>query len=268
MSDLLTEIIDCKRARLAAAREIVSDAVIYRQALTRRETAPPHFFTKAMNTEGLNIIGEFKRRSPSKGVIRDKAEPADFARKYQNGGAKAVSVLTEQDHFTGSLDDLLAVRMAVSLPLLRKDFIFDTYQVYESAAAGADALLLIVAALDDAKLESLRRVTEDELNMDALVEVHTLEELNTAVDSGAKLIGVNNRDLRTFQVSLHTSEQVAAQAPNGVTLVSESGIETAEDLRRLTELGYKGFLIGETLMRADDPEAKLRSLLATGVSAT
>ena len=266
MSNLLTEIIDRKRARVEAAREVLSDALIQRQALKRREIATPRSFTKALQTDGISIIAEFKRRSPSKGLIRDNADAAEFARSYQAGGAKAVSVLTEQDYFSGSLEDLREVRMAVSLPALRKDFFFESYQVYESAASGADAVLLIVAAVDDADLKNLRRVAEEELQMDALVEVHTLEELSRAVDSGAKLIGVNNRDLRTFKVSIETSEQLAARAPKGVTLVSESGIESSADLKRLSELGYKGFLIGETLMRSDDPAATLRGLLGVGVA--
>jgi len=261
MSDLLTEIINRKRARVEAAREVLSDALIQRQAVKRREIATAHSFTKAIESEGVSVIAEFKRRSPSKGLIRGNAGAAEFARSYQRGGAKAVSVLTEQDYFSGRLEDLREVRMAVSLPVLRKDFIFDTYQVYESASSGADAVLLIAAVLDDFDLKNLRRVAEEELEMDALVEVHTLEEMNRAVDSGARLIGVNNRNLRTFKVSIETSEELAVKAPKGLTLVSESGIESSADINHLSRLGYKGFLIGETLMRSEDPEATLRSLL-------
>ena len=153
------------------------------------------------------------------------------------------------------------VRAAVKLPVLRKDFIFDDYQLYEAAAAGADALLLIVAALDDEKLAHLRRVTEDELGMDALVEVHTKDEMRRAEAAGATLVGVNNRDLRSFEVSLDVSVQLSRDVPAGITLVAESGLRSGGDLRQLSALGYRGFLIGETLMRADEPEQALRELL-------
>ena len=194
-------------------------------------------------------------------MIREDADPVTIARAYELGGAAALSVLTEQDHFAGSLADLGSVRSATALTLLRKDFIFSEYQVYESAAAGADALLLIVAALDVDLLVRLRRLAEDELGLDALVEVHTSEEMKRALAAGAKLIGINNRDLHTFNVSLATSEQLASEAPEDIILISESGLNTAADLRRLAARGFKGFLIGETLMRAAEPEQALRTLL-------
>ncbi len=165
-------------------------------------------------------------------------------------------MLTEEDRFSGSLDDLRSVREVVLIPVLRKDFIIDEYQVYETAAAGADALLLIVAALDDETLAQLLRLTE-ELKMDALVEVHTKEELDRAVAIGAKLLGVNNRDLRTFHVSTETSMELARHAPADAVLVSESGL-SPEEVRRLRSVGYKGFLVGEALMRATEPEIELR----------
>jgi indole-3-glycerol phosphate synthase len=170
-----------------------------------------------------------------------------------------MSVLTEEDYFAGSLDDLRQVKAVVDLPVLRKDFIVDEYQVYESAAAGADAILLIVAVLDDEELLRLRRLAEDELYMDALVEVHTSDEMKRAAACGAKLIGVNNRDLRTFEVSLDTSLRLAREAPAEAVLISESGLKNSDDLRCLYDAGYRGFLIGETLMRAEDPEQALRS---------
>ncbi|HEU4836552.1 MAG TPA: indole-3-glycerol phosphate synthase TrpC, partial [Pyrinomonadaceae bacterium] len=195
--------------------------------------ANPHAFRSALEKDGLNIIAEFKRRSPSKGVIREGANPEEIARAYEAGGAVAMSVLTEEDYFSGSLDDLRQVKSAVELPVLRKDFIVDEYQVYESAAAGADAILLIVAALDDELLARLRRLAEDDLQMDALVEVHTRDEMKRAAACGAKLIGVNNRDLRTFEVSLDTSLSLAREAPSGALLISESGLNSAADLQRL-----------------------------------
>lgn len=240
--DLLKEIIGKKRERVAAAKE------------------RGHRLRAALGGEGINIIAEFKRRSPSKGVIRADANVIEIARGYEAGGAAAMSVLTEEDYFGGSLDDLRAVKSAVQLPVLRKDFVFDEYQVYESAAAGADAVLLIVAALDDETLSRLRQLAEDDLGMDALVEVHTSEEMKRAVASGATLIGVNNRDLRTFEVSLDTSLALAREAPPGALLVSESGLKNTDDLERLFEAGYRGFLIGELFMSARDPEQALRKL--------
>ena len=241
--NVLSEIIARKRERV-------------REAKTR---ARPHALLGALQADGINIIAEFKRRSPSKGMIREGANPIDVARAYQAGGAVAMSVLTEEDYFAGSLDDLREVKSAVELPVLRKDFIVDEYQVYESAAAGADAILLIVAVLDDELLLRLRRLAEDELGMDALVEVHTGDEMKRAAACGAKLIGVNNRDLRTFEVSLETSLSLAREAPSEALLISESGLNSAADLRRLYDAGYRGFLIGETLMRSDDPAAALRN---------
>ena len=171
-----------------------------------------------------------------------------------------MSVLTEEDHFDGSLDDLRSIRQQTGLPILRKDFIFDEFQVYESANAGADALLLIVASLDDEQLSNLRGLVEDDLGMDALVEVHDRAELQRAVACGAKLLGVNNRDLTTFEVSIQTSIDLAPSAPVDSIIISESGIETRGDIERLAAVGYRGFLIGEALMKADDPSSLLQQL--------
>jgi len=262
--NLLSAIIDQKRQRVERAKAAVSLEVVRLIAQQARDTASAHALLNALtdaDESRNNIIAEFKRRSPSKGEIRRDADPADIAKAYESAGAAAVSVLTEEDYFDGSLDDLRVIRQAISLPLLRKDFIFEEYQVYESAAAGADALLLIVAVLGDETLGRLRRITEGELGMDALVEVHTREEMDRASHSGARLIGVNNRDLGTFAVSLETSAQLAPTADSSAVLISESGIESAEDIHRLRHLGYRGFLIGETLMRAADPETCLRGFL-------
>jgi indole-3-glycerol phosphate synthase len=260
--DFLTEIIEKKRARLQSARANISIAAMRTRAIDARLQARPHSLLGALvNHPAINIIAEIKRASASRGEISAAADPSALAMAYERGGAVAISVLTEEDYFQGSLADLRSVRMAVSLPLLRKDFIFDEFQVYEAAAAGADAILLIVAALDDDLLRHLRSVAEDELGMDALIEVHTEAEMQHASDCGATLIGVNNRDLRTFKVSLETSQRVIQEAPRDVVCISESGLRTADDLRRLQALGYRGFLIGETLMRAEDPELALRELL-------
>lgn len=258
--DVLSEIIAKKRERVAAKKEIVPLEQMRRLAFESCSNTTPHALSKALRFEGINIIAEFKRRSPSKGMIRADANLIDLVKSYESGGAAAISVLSEEDYFAGSLDDLRSVKAATSVPVLRKDFVFDEYQVYESAAAGADAILLIVATLDDQTLSHLSRLA-DELGMDALVEVHTSEELKRAVACDAKLIGVNNRDLRTFEVSLQTSLSLAPEMPKDAVSISESGLHTRNDLQRLHDAGYRGFLIGETLMRADDPAAALRKLL-------
>jgi indole-3-glycerol phosphate synthase len=256
--DFLSEIIATKRQLIDAARRAVPIERLRKDAEEVRLVARNHALSTALSDDGrVNIIAEYKRRSPSKGTIRPGADAATMARCYESAGAVAISVLTEENYFEGSLDDLRAVRDVVLLPILRKDFIFDEYQVYESAAARADALLLIVAALDDKALARLLRLTEDELGLDALVEVHTKEEMDRAVGIGAKLIGVNNRDLRTFNVTTETSLELARFAPANTILVSESGL-TPDEVRKLKAAGYKGFLVGEALMRATNPEQELQ----------
>jgi len=214
------------------------------------------------NSKGVNIIAEFKRRSPSAGTIRNDLSAIDVASCYERGGACAMSVLTDEQYFGGSILDLVAIRAITALPLLRKDFIIDEIQIYEAAAVGADAVLLIAAALDDAALKKLRATAEDELGLDAVVEVHTSEELRRAVAAGATVIGVNNRDLRTFRTSLETSERLIAEAPRDRVMISESGLQRPASLRHLRALGFCGFLIGEALMRAPDPEAALHDFIA------
>jgi len=260
--NFLAEIVGRKRLRVEAARRAVPVEEMGRRAFAARHDSTPRALSNALRREGrLNVIAEFKRASPSKGAIREGASPAAIAARYAEGGAVAVSVLTEEDGFRGSLEDLRAVRAAVPLPVLRKDFIFDEYQVYEAAEAGADAVLLIVAALDDERLSRLRRLVEDELRMDALIEAHTEGELRRALGCGATLVGVNNRDLHSFEVSLETSARLARLAPEGALLVSESGIKTRDDLLCLRALGYRGFLVGESLMRAENPADALRNLI-------
>lgn len=256
--DFLSEIIAIKKQRLLAAKARLSFEQVREKGRAHAAKRGSRGFADALRSyTGINLIAEFKRRSPSKGKINAHAEPATMALIYESAGAAAVSVLTEEDHFDGSLDDLRQVREAISLPILRKDFIFDDYQVYESAGADADALLLIAAALDDEKLTKLRSITEDELGMTALVEVHTKAELERAVKCGARVMGVNNRDLRTFDVSVKTSELIARFAPRDAILISESGL-TPATVRQLLGAGYRGFLVGEALMRADDPAKALR----------
>src|SRR5215831_21161094 len=186
----------------------------------------------------------------------------EIATRYERGGACAISVLTDEQYFGGSILDLGAIRANTALPLLRKDFIIDEIQIYEAAVVGADAVLLITAALDDGALTKLRATAEDELGLDVVVEVHTSEELYRAMRAGAKIIGVNNRDLRTFRTSLQTSERLIGEAPTDRVMISESGLQNSESLRHLHALGFCGFLIGEALMRAPDPEAALRNFIS------
>src|SRR5215510_5053254 len=260
--DVLSEIIAVKKQRVAAVKARLPFEQLRDQMKTRPARALD-FSDALRGYRTVNLIAEFKRRSPSKGNINSQADPAMMAKIYESAGAAALSVLTEEDYFDGSLEDLLRVLEATSLPILRKDFIFDEYQIYESASAGADALLLIVAALDDATLTKLRRITEEELGMTALVEVHTREELDRAVNCGARVIGVNNRDLRTFNVSIATSEQLARVAPRDAILVSESGL-SPDAVRQLRAAGYRGFLVGENLMRANDSAKALREFIEIG----
>jgi indole-3-glycerol phosphate synthase/phosphoribosylanthranilate isomerase len=261
--DFLSEIIAVKRQRVSAARARTRLDEVRAMALQLRSRSLSHQFARAMRAAGgINIIAEFKRRSPSKGKINSRAEPAAMAGVYESAGAAAISVLTEEDYFDGTLEDLRQIRAAAQIPILRKDFIVDEYQVYESAAARADALLLIVAALDDETLTRLRMIAENELGMDALVEVHTKPELDRALKCGARLIGVNNRDLHTFKVSTATSHLLARLAPRDAILVSESGLNP-EEVRNLRAVGYSGFLVGETLMRADDPAKTLREFIGS-----
>jgi indole-3-glycerol phosphate synthase len=262
--NFLSQILAEKR-RVVARLQCDSFARGFRErALGIRRNAIPHRLLRALEADlpRLKIIAEFKRRSPSVGMMRDDLSAGDVARRYERGGACAISVLTDEEYFGGSLEDLSAARSRVRLPVLRKDFIIDPIQIYEAASAGADAVLLIVAALDDALLRRLREVAEGELGLDALVEVHTSDELRRASDAGAKIIGVNNRDLKTFRISLNTSERLIAEAPPDSLMISESGLQNAESLRRLRRLGFRGFLIGEALMRAGDPETALRDLTA------
>jgi indole-3-glycerol phosphate synthase len=260
---ILDKIFKAKRFRVDAAKQAADIGELKDAAQEVRSKSKPHYFRSALTDRGrVNIIAEFKRASPSKGLINGVIEPADAARRYQAAGARAMSVLTEEDFFQGSLDDLKAAREAISLPILRKDFMFDAFQIYEAAAAGSDAILLIVSALSADELHQLRWIAEDKLSMDALVEVHTVEEMRTANEIGANLIGVNNRNLKTFEVSLDVSRRLIEFASTSATLISESGVNSKDDIDQLSALGYSGFLIGETLMRSDDAEGSLRELIA------
>lgn len=261
---------DLLGAIVAATRRIVDDrrAVERQAALARRAeaAAPPRgslFESRLSRPDTVNIIAECKRRSPSKGVLLAAYDPVPIARAYQEGGAAAISVLTEPTFFDGALAHLAAVRGAVDVPLLRKDFIVDEYQLLEARATGADAILLIVAALDQATLVRLQAQAW-QMGLATLVEVHDDEELARAVDSGARVIGVNNRNLRTLQVDVAASDRLAAAMPRSVTAVSESGLQSRADVERLSAAGYRAFLIGERFMTDPNPAAALRGLMQGG----
>ena len=259
--NFLDEILAFRRAQVAEDRASHDQPALREEAARLRAGKTSHRLDSVLRQKhDVAIIGEFKRASPSLGEIRRDAGPAQMIALYEAGGVCAISVLTEPQFFNGSLDDLREARATTQLPILRKDFIVDEIQIVEAAAVGADAVLLIVAALTDAELLRFRNLAEHELGMDALIEVHNAEEMQRAAGCGANLIGVNNRDLRTFITSLDTSVELAALAPAEAVLVSESGISSRADIARLRDCGYRGFLIGESLLRADDPAALIHSL--------
>jgi len=260
-ADLLATIVAATR-RIVEVREAQESIDALRMRVERQEPRPVHQLRAALGrSDRLNVIAECKRRSPSKGMLRPQYDPAAIAAGYAAAGAAAISVLTEPTFFDGSLDHLRAVRAVVPLPILRKDFIVSEYQILEAKAAGADAILLIVAALTAVELRSLASCATAN-GVDALVEVHSVDELSTALDAGAAIIGVNNRNLRTLTVDIAASETLIARIPKHVISVSESGLRTSDDLLRLRQTGYCAFLIGERFMTAADPGAALRELLA------
>jgi len=255
--DILARIVARKRAELrqtAAQRDSLE-----RQAEER--TAARRDFAGALRRPAPAIIAEIKRASPSKGLLSEDFAPGRIASAYEQGGAAALSVLTDRHYFQGSLHDLAEARAAVSLAALRKDFTIDPLQVIEAAAGGADAVLLIAAILTTREMRDLRELAET-YRMAALVEVHEDVELASAVDSGARIIGVNNRNLHTFEVRLETSIELAGMMPGGVTRVAESGIRSRADIERLRLAGFDAFLVGEHLMKSGDPAAALRELRA------
>jgi indole-3-glycerol phosphate synthase len=257
--DLLETIVAATRRTVDVRMAQESPADLGRRA--ERVTPRPGVFRAALAKAGsVNVIAECKRRSPSRGVLRAEYDPVAIARAYAGGGAAAISVLTEPTFFDGSLDHLRAVRAAVATPLLRKDFVVSEYQILEARAAGADAVLLIVAALTPVELRSLAQ-SAAALGLDTLVEVHNAEELDAALSARAGTIGVNNRNLRTLDVDVHASDALIARIPRDVVAVSESGLKSADDLRRLQGLGYRAFLIGERFMSDADPGAALQALV-------
>jgi len=263
-ADLLGTIVAATR-RIVEVREQTESLPALRDRVARLSPGGSpgtgRFLEAISRRDRLNVIAECKRRSPSRGVLRVDYDPVSIARGYAAVGAAAISVLTEPTFFDGSLEHLRAVRAAVDVPVLRKDFIVAEYQILEARAAGADAILLIVAALNPQALKSLAACAAA-AGLDALVEVHDVDELAIALDAGARIVGVNNRNLRTLEVDVKASEHVIARMPGDVVAISESGLRTSDDLARLRQRGYQAFLIGERLMTMPDPGRALQELLA------
>jgi indole-3-glycerol phosphate synthase len=259
-SGILGKILAQKRLRIedAKGRRSVGDL---RNIADKKVPRGKDFAATITRTDRTNIIAEFKRASPSKAWINEKAAPENIAAIYETVGAAAVSVLTEGDFFKGSLDDLKSVKNTTQLPVLRKDFIFDEYQIYESAAFGADAILLIVSVLTKRELIDMQELAREN-GLATLIEVHDRNELDVALDTGAKVIGVNNRALDTFKTSLDVSREMIKHVPKEIVMIAESGISTREEIKELQDLGYSAFLIGESLMRSSHPENALKTLLA------
>lgn len=262
MADVLERILAAKVEEIAKAKGMVGATLMRRRA---EESEGPRDFTGALRRKvaagAPAVIAEIKKASPSKGLLREPFDPAAIARSYAQHGAACLSVLTDQRFFQGSAEDLAAARSACDLPVLRKDFIVDPYQIYESRVLGADCVLLIVAALDLPTMLELEAVAGS-LGMAVLVEVHNRTELDLALRLATPLIGINNRDLRTFKTSLAVSEQLAPKIPREWVVVAESGLNAPADLARLKQIGISAFLIGESLMRQSDVAAATRALLA------
>jgi indole-3-glycerol phosphate synthase len=264
MEDILAQIIARKAVRLAEAKKRLSPADAEQKA--RALGAPAYNLLDILKQpapHGIHVIAEIKKASPSKGVLREDFKPLEIAQAYLRGGASALSILTEEDHFQGSDSYLREVSGLVSLPALRKDFLTEAYQVFEAKLLGASAYLLITACLEESKLRDLIALG-GELGLTPLTEVHDEAETETALRAGAPLIGVNNRDLRTFEISLNTTFRLRRMVPRDIPFVSESGIHVRQDVLALAAEGVDAVLVGESLMRDDFPEDKLRALLGTG----
>jgi indole-3-glycerol phosphate synthase len=254
---VLDRILDARRTDVQRRKQLVPETVLKYGV---KAASPPRGFSAALCRQGLNVIAELKPASPSRGVIRDPFDAVALARSLEAAGAAALSILTEPEFFHGSLKNMRDARKEIALPVLRKDFIFDPWQVWEARANDADSFLLIVAALDDVLLRELIDLGR-EIGMEALVEVHTAVELDRALAAGARIVGVNNRDLKTLSVRVETSIELIDSIPDECIAISESGLRSQDDLQRLRAAGFDAFLIGEQLMLAPDPGAALADLL-------
>ena len=261
---ILSRIIESRRTEVARRQRIMPEPVL---RIAAGKADAPRDFAGALVRGQVNVIAEIKKASPSAGLLRRDFEPVALARAFEQAGAAALSVLTEEENFQGALAHLREARAAVSLPVLRKDFIVDRWQVWEARAANADSFLLIAAALEDATLAELLALGR-ELGMEPLVEVHTAEELGRALALSARVVGVNNRNLHTLEVRMETSLELAGMIPEDCVAVSESGLRSAQDLGRLRGAGFDAFLIGESFMREAEPGAALRRLIDTASART
>ena len=256
----LTKIIADKKEEIAAAKKSLPESLLRDKAALPQKR---RMFLKKLEQpgpSGINIIAEIKRASPSRGEIRRDINPGIYASEYERGGAAALSVLTDRPYFKGSIKDFKAARQAVTIPVLRKDFLISTYQIYESAVMGADAVLLIARILSPNQLKDYLSLC-NELNMDALVEIHTTEDLEFVTEAGARLIGINNRDLNSFETDINTTIHMASLIKPNQVAVAASGIKTRKDIEKILNSGIRNFLIGESLMRSSNPKAFLMSLM-------
>src|ERR1700685_388258 len=256
--NILDRILEARRESVAHRKRVLPEVAL--KIAVDKKVAPPRDFASALSAPGIRVIAELKKASPSRGLIRAEFAPATLGASLEQAGAAALSVLTEEDFFSGSLADLKEASRVTKIPILRKDFILDPWQVWETRAAGADSFLLIAAVLEDKTFRELLALGRS-LKMEPLVEVHSREELERVLSAGAQIIGVNNRDLQDFSVHLKTSLELVQAIPQDCIAVSESGLRTREDLARLSQAGFDAFLIGERLMQQDDPGQELRTLL-------
>lgn len=261
--DILQRIVETKAREVEAARRLIPESELRRLAAGRDKWRPFLGNLQHAHREGTGIIAEIKRASPSRGVIRADIDPADYARKYEAGGAIAISVLTDSSYFMGSADDLKQARRASTIPVLRKEFVISEYQVYESAVMGADAVLLIARILSESLLCDLVAICR-ELGMDSLVEIHGPEDMEKAVRSGAKIIGINNRDLKTFDTDTGVAVRMVSGLSSGQIPVAASGINSRGDIEKMEQAGIHNFLVGESIVRAADPVAFIKKLKGGG----
>jgi len=259
-TEFLSKIVQVKKDEVAAARRLVPENRLREKASADRKKRSFFQRLELPGPSETNIIAEIKRASPSKGTIRSGLDPLQYASAYEQGGAAALSVLTDKPHFQGSVEDLKKARETTTLPVLRKDFLISSYQLYESSVIGADAVLLIVRILSKQQLQDYLHLSK-ELNLDALVEIHSEKDLETATRAGAKLIGINNRNLSSFETNIETTIRMAPLLESDQIAVAASGIKTREDIRKIKSSGIRNFLIGESLVRAENPRKFLRKLL-------